>query len=162
MCPPHAGQKGERPVMLLRGQPATRQRDARRAVLLVAGVLALAPKTSCIPVATPVPAAAVVRPDQGAVAPYAQRRTVPITGHGCNRSLFESCAGLNSGALAGQSCCTGSCEHNSSACYFCAAPAAGGPHCFNIDALSEVQCLASSGCDLHCPAGVLSPFSYFL
>ena len=46
--------------MLLRGQPATRQRDARRAVLLVAGVLALAPKTSCIPVATlaPVPSAA--------------------------------------------------------------------------------------------------------
>ena len=60
MCPPHAGQKGERPAILLRGQPATRQRDARRAVLLVAGVLALAPKTSCIPVATlaPVPSAA--------------------------------------------------------------------------------------------------------
>ena len=151
--------------MLPRGQPATDQRHARRAVVLVASIVALAPKTSCIPVATPVlvPSAAVVNPEEGAGAqPHAQRRTVPITAHMCNRSLFESCAGLNSGAIAGgivsQSCCTGECGHNSSACYFCAAPAAGGPHCFNIDALTEVRCLASSGCQTHCPAGVFSLF----
>ena len=41
--------------MLPRGRPAAEQRHARRAVVLVASIMALAPKTSCIPVATPVP-----------------------------------------------------------------------------------------------------------
>lgn len=91
--------------MLPRGRPATEQRHARRVVVLVASIVALAPKMSCIPVATPmpVPSAAVANREEGAgTGPHAQRRFFSAPPP---RYPFSNCAELWSAQQGILQCC---------------------------------------------------------
>ena len=64
---------------------------------------------------------------------------------GCNQWAFQACAGLGSSTYI-NNCCQGSCAGSYGACYFCPANGTGGSHCFNLDPVTEAQCLVSSGC----------------